>query len=297
MTVPSATRPPPARRRFLAATLAGAAALTLARPAAASRLEKGFAPKPELWERWAAHVPGATARVDHAAWDAFLRAHVQVAAMGLNRVDYGAVPAADRQALDAYVAMLAGTPVSSLDLPEQFAYWVNFYNALTVKVVLDHYPVRSIRDIDISPGLFADGPWKRKLVTVEGEGLSLDDMEHRILRPIWRDPRIHYAVNCASVGCPNLQPEAFTAANADRLMEAGAKAYINDPRGVSFGAEGAVASKIYLWFQVDFGDTDAGVLEHMRRYAAPELAARLAGVREFADFAYDWTLNGAMART
>jgi Protein of unknown function, DUF547 len=87
--------------------------------------------------------------------------------------------------------------------------------------------VASIRDIAISPGLFSVGPWGRKLIEVEGEPLSLDDIEHRILRPIWRDPRLHYAVNCAALGCPNLRSSAFTAANADILLETAASDYVN----------------------------------------------------------------------
>ena len=81
-----------------------------------------------------------------------------------------------------------------------------------------YFGTEVVRDA-ISPGLFSVGPWGRKLITVEGEALSLDDIEHRTLRPIWRDSRIHYAVNCAAVGCPNLQSSAFTAANAEALLD------------------------------------------------------------------------------
>ncbi len=104
------------------------------------------------------------------------------------------------------VLILAATSADRLRRAEQFPFWINLYNALTVKVVLDHYPVEIIRDIDISPGLFADGPWGKKLVTVEGEALSLDDIEHRILRPIWKDPRLHYVLNCAALGVPIFSP-------------------------------------------------------------------------------------------
>lgn len=280
-----------ARRSLLVSAAGLLAAAALPRAAAAS------GPKPDLWDRWTRHDPSSTTMVDHGAWDAFLARHVQVVEGGVNRIAYGAVPAADRTALAAYLDGLAATPVSILGRSEQRAYWINFYNALTVKVVLDHQPVASIRDIDISPGLFADGPWKRKLVTVEGEALSLDDMEHRILRPIWRDPRIHYAVNCASIGCPNLQPHAFTAANAERLMEDGARDYVNHPRGASLTGGRLTVSKIYEWFKVDFGDTDAGVIQHLRRYAAPPLAEGLADVTRIADTVYDWSLNDAPPRS
>ena len=96
-------------------------------------------------------------------------------------------------------------------------------------MILEHYPVESITKISFS--FFSFGPWDEELLTIEGEELSLNDIEHRILRPIWQDPIIHYALNCASMGCPNLQPLAFTAKNTDSLLETGASEYINHPRG------------------------------------------------------------------
>jgi hypothetical protein len=181
------------------------------------------APKAELWPRWEAHVATSTQQVDHQAWDTFLNTYlIAQHPSGVNQVNYAAVTPKDRQALQAYLAALEATPVSALNRNEQMAYWINFYNALTVEVILDHYPVSSIRRINISPGLFTRGPWDAPLVEVEGQPLTLNDMEHRILRPIWRDARIHYAVNCASIGCPNLQPRAFTRANTEALMTKGA---------------------------------------------------------------------------
>lgn len=250
------------------------------------------APSAELWPRWQAHDPSSAARIDHAAWNRLLAAYARPQAGSVTRFDYRTVSSDDRAALEAYIADLAKTPISRYSRAEQFAYWVNLYNAVTVDVVLDHYPVRSIRDIDISPGLFANGPWGAKLVTVEGEALSLDDIEHRILRPIWRDPRIHYVVNCAAIGCPNLQTVALTADNAERLMEEAAAAYVNHPRGARIGSRGLVVSSIYAWFEEDFGGSEAGVLNHLRRYAKPELAAKLRGRTGYAQHRYDWSLNG-----
>jgi len=162
-----------------------------------------------------------------------------------------------------------------------------------VKVVLDHYPVASIMDIKISPGLFAPGPWGRKLLRIEGEEVSLDDIEHRILRPIWRDARLHYAVNCASVGCPNLQRDAFTAANTETLLDRGAREYVNSGRGVVGAGTNLYASSIYKWFREDFDDSETGVLAHLRRYAAPDLARALEGRRDISAYQYDWKLNDA----
>ena len=187
---------------------------------------------------------------------------------------------------------MAALAVGGYSRPEQFAYWVNLYNALTVRVVLDHYPVASIRDLYISPGLFAKGPWGRQLVEVEGEGLTLNDIEHRILRPIWGDPRIHYAVNCASIGCPNLLAEAFTAGTSDRLLDSAARAYVNHPRGVSLQGDGITVSSIYNWFASDF-DADGGVLPHLLRHASAELAEQLQRRPRIVDYVYDWSLNDA----
>ena len=273
------------RRSILAAGLAGGALVTTARPA-------GAAPASDLWPRWTTHDPDGTLSVDHATWDGFLSQYRREDAAGVARINYSAVTDADRRALDGYLQQLASTPVDSLSRPEQFAYWANFYNALTLQVILDHYPVDSIRDVDISPGLFSNGPWGAKLVTVAGEELSLDDMEHRILRPIWQDPRIHYAVNCAAVGCPNLLPQALRPATLETDLEAAARAYVNDPRGARIDGDGdLIVSSIYDWFEEDFGGSEVGVLAHLRRYADGPLVAALAGRTRIDDNDYDWTLN------
>lgn len=251
------------------------------------------APDADLWPYWEQHDPASERVVDHSAWADFLERHVVEGDDGVNRVRYGEVAEPDRRKLDAYIEALAGTAVTRLKRDEQFAYWVNLYNALTVRVVLDHYPVDSIRDIDISPGFFSSGPWGKKLVTVEGRELSLDDIEHRVLRPIWRDPRIHYAVNCASIGCPNLLPRPYRAPDLERCLDRQARAYVNHPRGAHFDDGELVASKIYDWYQADFGDGEAGVIAHLARYAEPGLEQRLAGVDDIEDYRYDWTLNEA----
>lgn len=256
----------------------------------------GAAPKAELWDVWAVHDPASDIIVDHSAWSRFLGEYVRPGSDGINRVAYNAVTTSDRRALDGYIDALAAVPVRSLSQAEQLPFWVNLYNALTVRVVLEHYPVASIRDIDISPGFFADGPWGKKLVTVEGEAVSLDDIEHRILRPIWRDPRIHYAVNCASLGCPNLRTRSMTAQNAQAFLDAAAVAFINHPRGARIDDGKLHVSSIYEWFDIDFGGNDAGVIAHLKAYAQGELADALSGISRIVDDSYDWRLNGTESR-
>jgi len=250
------------------------------------------APAAEPWPRWEAHDPESNRTVDHAAWTALLERYLQPRDDGIARFDYGGVSSDDRRRLDDYIRRLAATDIAAHDRDEQFAYWVNLYNALTVDVVLEHHPVESIRDIDISPGFFSNGPWGAALVEVDGVELSLDQIEHRILRPIWQDPRIHYAVNCASLGCPDLRSVAFTADNADDLLDRSAREYINHPRGAGFVDGELIVSSIYEWFQADFGGSEAGVLAHLRRYASPALRERLAGRASYDDDRYDWALNG-----
>jgi len=247
------------------------------------------APSADLWKRWTTHDPASTLGIDHQPWDGLLKRFVEPASDGINRVAYGRVGPADRQKLRDYLQALSRIEISRYNRDEQRAFWINLYNALTVEVVLDHYPIASIRDI--WSGLFSRGPWDLELIEIEGEALTLNDIEHRILRPIWRDPRIHYAVNCASLGCPNLQSRAFTAANTDSLLDAAAVEYINHPRGARVVDGKLHVSSIYVWFEADFGGTDAGVIAHLKQYARGDLRAALDDIRRIDDDSYDWRIN------
>lgn len=198
--------------------------------------------------------------VDHSPWDGILKRYVRRGEDGVNRFEYGAVDAADRKALDQYLSALQETAVTALGRDAQMAFWINLYNAYTVKLVLDHYPVASIRAIPAGRGpslaalfrfdtwasMVLCGPWATPLATVEGDALSLNDIEHRILRPGWRDPRIHYAVNCAAMSCPNLSPAAFTADNLEAMLEGGARLRQSPPRRPSGGRSSAALKHLSL---------------------------------------------------
>ena len=250
------------------------------------------APKAELWPRWQKHDPASGQKIDHETWDRLLKQHVVSHPSRINRIRYQDVRADDQKLLKNYSQFLQGISISSYNRKEQLAYWINLYNALTIDLILSRFPVASIRDINISPGLFERGPWGAKLLTVEGEKLSLDDIEHRILRPIWKDPRLHYAVNCASLGCPNLPPAAYTGDNTEALLEKGAKEFINHGRGVALTGSKLKVSSIYVWFQEDFGGDAEGLMEHWRNYADPPLAAALENYQGGLRHDYDWRLNG-----
>jgi len=251
------------------------------------------APKAELWPRWQKHDPASQQKIDHGAWDRFLKQNlVAPHPSGINRVRYQAVNSDDQTALKSYLQTLQALAISSYNRNEQKAYWINLYNALTVELIISRFPLASIRDINISPGLLVRGPWGAKLLTIEGEKLSLDDIEHRILRPIWRDHRVHYALNSASLGGPNLQPVAYTGDNSEALLEKGAREFVNHPRGVALHKDKLQVSSIYVWFQEDFGRGAADLMEHWQEYAEPALAGALEKYQGGLAHDYDWRLNG-----
>lgn len=251
-----------------------------------------FAPKPKALPGWDAFARGSTRQVDHKPWSALLAKHVRRDSAGVARVHYAGFTSTDQGQLQRYLKSLEGTDVAALDRPEQYAFWINLYNAVVVHTVLAAYPVASVQDIDTSPGLFSSGPWKAKAVTIMGKTLSLDDIEHGVLRPYWQDARVHYALNCGAVGCPNLRAEAYDTRRLDAQLDEQAKLYVNDPRGVAFDPSGGlIVSKIYAWFCDDFGGTDRAVVRHLQHYAAPNLAKRLAPITGIADARYDWALN------
>ncbi len=247
------------------------------------------APKADLWERWAAHDPESTRIISHQLWNDFLSRYVSQHPDGINRVAYQKVSDSDRGRLKSYLQQSSQINISTYNRQEQLAFWINLYNALTVIEILDHLPVASIREI--KSGFFSSGPWDKELINVEGQALTLNDIEHRILRPIWRDPRIHYAVNCASLGCPNLQPIAFSTSTNKVLLEQAAREFINHPRGVKVIGNNILASEIYSWFQEDFGDSEKQVIEHFKQYANSQLHAQLSSITSIDRYQYDWNLN------
>ncbi len=241
-------------------------------------------------EIFAPHDPASVIAVDHSAFKTFLDSYLVPSDSGVNLVRYGAVTPDDHQALKTYIVALGEVDPATLNRDEQFAFWANLYNAVTIDVILDEYPVDSIREI--TNGFFSFGPWKIKRFTVNGVLLSLHNVEHDIMREVWDDPRVHYAVNCASMGCPNLLPEPFTGANLDEALNANARAYINHPRGAEIRDGDLYVSTIYRWFDEDFGDgSDKAVIQHLMEYAEPDLRRALAGFKRIDGYRYDWSLN------
>ncbi len=236
-------------------------------------------------------VAGSAAADDselHQPWDDLLGTYVSTHADGVNRFDYEALNANadDLAKLETYLDGFADLDFDTLSEPEQFAAYSNVYNALTVKHILGRYPVKSIRSG------YLVGPWKKVFTTVDGEDVSLDDIEHQILRVEWQDPRVHYAINCAAFSCPNLQTDAWFAETLDEELDRAAREYVNDPRGVTIRRNGTLqVSTIYKWFREDFGGSNDGVIDHLLEYAEPDLAAQIQAKPRITKHAYDWDLN------
>lgn len=240
--------------------------------------------------------------VDHSAWEALLREHVSE---GL--VDYQGL-LGERDRLDAYVALLAETNAAALPEDEALAFWINAYNARMVQLVLDHYPIRG-RDGSHPRNsvLQVDGIFKKFPTRIGRRSVSLDAIEHEILRKDFDEPRIHAAIVCASGSCPELRAEAFVAEHVDRQLDEQMRAFLADPRRNQFDLEAGVArlSKIFDWFREDFPRTgesavalnrvagkDAGILEFAVQHVPQELAVAIVKGRFRVEFLpYDWGLN------
>ena len=178
------------------------------------------------------------------------------------------------------------TWISSGTDADTFAAWANLYNAVTVRYILERYPTGSIRD-----GYLFSGPWKKIKVMADGETVSLDQIEHEILRPRFGNPLVHYAINCAAFSCPNLQPKAWQGDTLDADLAAAARAYVNDPRGVTVTKRGLTVSSIYDWFEADFGGSKQAVIDHLLIYADSNLAEKIRSNPRIRAYEYDWSLN------
>lgn len=242
----------------------------------------------------------------HAAWTALLRKHVRLLRNGqATQVRYAGF-ASDRSALKAYLDAVSAVPEAafkSFSAGRQQAFLINAYNAFTIELILERYPnLQSIRDL----GALFSTPWKRKFVPLFGQRFSLDDIEHDMLRRRGRydDPRVHFAVNCASIGCPALREEAFVAERLDAQLDEQALRFLSDRSRNRYDSarKRLEVSKIFDWYGEDFRLGHRGVTSlpaYLGRFAdqladlpADRETIRIGGAQiVFLD--YDWRLNDA----
>ncbi len=226
-------------------------------------------------------ISGTT--VDHSIYATLLGEYVKQ-----GQVDYRGFKA-DEAKLDQYLKVLEKTDSKNLSRNEQFAFYVNAYNAWTIKLILSGYPgIQSIKDL----GSIIKSPWKKKICRIDGDIITLDDIEHSILRPRFKDPRVHFAINCAAFSCPPLISEPYRGNTLAQQLDNSARAFINNPQRNYIKGNTLFVSKIFKWFAEDFNDDIVGFF---LRYAKGDFKLELKAKKEALKIKYlhyDWSLNG-----
>ncbi|MGD9082572.1 MAG: DUF547 domain-containing protein [Desulfobacterales bacterium] len=236
-----------------------------------------FAPLNRAKPSWAA------APVDNSIYAVLLEKYVKH-----GHVDYQGFKA-EEETLNQYLTVLEKTDPDNLSRNEQFAFYINAYNAWTIKLILSGYPgVKSIKDL----GSIFKSPWKKKICRIDGDVITLDDIEHNILRPRFKDPRVHFAINCAALSCPPLGSEPYLGSTLDQQLNHASTAFINNPQRNYLEDNTLYISKIFKWFSEDF---DNDVIGFFMKYTEKEFKKKLEAKRskikiKYLD--YDWSLNG-----
>ncbi len=222
--------------------------------------------------------------LDWSIYNALLADHVSThreAGITLNWVDYSAMGRDARY--EQLISQVQNFMTSKLASDaERLGFYINLYNIYAIKMVIDHWPLESIKDA----GSFFKSVWKKPVGVLDGRMTTLHEIEHEILREM-NEPRIHMAIVCASLSCPDLRPQAYTAANIDAELEQATQDFLNNPdKGYRMEGDGIVISKIFDWFEEDF-EASAGVTGFLARYV--ELPSGKPAIR-YLD--YNWQLNG-----
>ena len=238
-------------------------------------------------------VPTAAAPPDYAAWNQLLQRYYDPA----RGMDYKSLKAKDKAALDQLRRQLAAVDPAGLSRDDQLAYWINLYNVNVVGVVVDNYPVESIRDISTDP-IVRLNVFKKDSVATKAGRISLNDVEHEKIRAGFKDPRIHFAINCAAASCPPIRPEAYVGSRLDAQLDDQARRFLNGPHGVRLAKKGGTlvvyTTKIMDWFGEDFDQWGGGRLPFLRKYLSPERQKALdaaGGTVELEYQDYSWDLN------
>ena len=209
----------------------------------------------------------------HSGWNTLLKTYVDAD----GNVDYKNLKSCTPK-IAAYLAKLENNaPNSTWSKNEKLAFYINLYNAATVKLILDNYPIKSIKKIS--------KPWDKKWIAVGDKTLSLGDIEHKVLRKM-QEPRIHFVINCASYSCPKLKNEAFVSSQIENQLEEATRSFINDPKRNKIDSKEAKLSKIFNWFKKDF-TTKGSILDFITPYTSVKLTKQTD--IDYVD--YNWSLN------
>ena len=248
-----------------------------------------FEPDAKELKFWNDHEPDSGMQVNHEPWQELLNKYVNDAhPSGINRFDYSAVSNVDRQALKDYLEYLQLLEPRQLNLEEAKAYWLNLYNAILVDNIVDvvqSTPIKSVREI--KSGAFRAWPWTRDAVEILFKRLSLNEIEHNIIRPIYQDPRVHYVLAKGSLGGGGLLKTAFNGENNEVLLKQAEKKFLNHSRAISISANGSVQlSAIFEWYASDFAASNAELMAYFAEHVTYDIPQT-----KKIKYQYDWTLN------
>lgn len=225
------------------------------------------------------------APISHSQWDALLKSYVNEKGL----VDYRGFQR-DRESLNSYLELLRTSAPNkkTWTKDEQLAYWINAYNAFTIALILDHYPVKSIKDIGSGPLItFINSPWDIKFIEIGGKTYDLNNIEHGIIRKDFDDPRIHFALVCAAKSCPELRNEAYTGDLLNKQLEEETIAFINNPERNKLSGKSAKLSKYFDWYKGDFEIKGKSVKDFINIYSTTKISRDT----EIEFLEYNWELN------
>lgn len=221
--------------------------------------------------------------ISHDAWNGLLKKYVDNNGM----VNYTALKAADAKTLDKYLETVsANAPDADWSKDEKLAYWLNAYNAFTVKQILDKYPTTSIIDNQLQL-IAKNGPFNKKYIKIGGKEMSLNNIEQDVVRKDFKEPRIHFALVCAAVSCPKLRNEAYAAAKLDAQLTDQARDFLNNPKKNAIAKDKLSVSKIFDWYKDDFGKSDENLVKYINQYSSlkADAGAKVSYMK------YNWDLN------
>lgn len=256
----------------------------------------GYASKPPLEPNWGACDPHSTATIDHRPWQFLLHKYLVKDTKNnkdVNLFHYALVSSADKKKLHNYLDYLQSLNIQHYNRQEQLAYWINLYNAQTVKLIISHFPADSVTSIGLSHSPFYIGPFSAKTLNVLGYGLSLRDINNRILHKFWHDQRIIFALSMGALGSPNLRQHAYRSDNLERMLDYAAFDFVNSEHGVTVKDHRLSVSKLFIWFKAaDFDSNDAGIIRFIQCYAKPKLYRQLNEISYISDSYFNWGING-----
>lgn len=230
---------------------------------------------------------------DYSQWTRILAAHYDPA----RGMDYAALKARDAAALQKIRRDLGAVNADTLPPKPRLAYWINVYNINTIATIVENYPTKSIRELSTDP-LIRLNVFKKPRVPYGGKLLSLNDVENDRIRSAFKDPRIHFAINCAARSCPPIRKEAYAGGSLDVQLDDQARAFLNGPLGARLEKDGdevdVHVTKIMDWFGDDFKDWGGGKAAFLRKYLSADKQRMLDAAGGKIDFSYDdydWSLN------